>query len=85
MTDASDTADFNTFEKVDICDLAALETIYNKYKPDKVIHLAAESHVDRSIYDPYSFINTNIIGTFNLLKCSQNYYDQLRGTSAEDF
>ncbi len=78
-------AELHSFEKVDICDLAALETIYNKYKPDKVIHLAAESHVDRSIYDPYSFINTNIIGTFNLLKCSQNYYDQLRGTSAEDF
>ena len=56
------------FEKVDICDLKALERIFNKYQPDAVMHLAAESHVDRSILGAADFIQTNIVGTYTLLE-----------------
>ncbi|HTZ18065.1 MAG TPA: dTDP-glucose 4,6-dehydratase [Dissulfurispiraceae bacterium] len=56
------------FEKGDISDSAAVREIFRKYGPDIVIHLAAESHVDRSIVDPSAFITTNIVGTFNLLE-----------------
>ena len=51
------------FEKVDICDLKAIESVFEKYQPDAVMHLAAESHVDRSITGAADFIQTNIIGT----------------------
>jgi dTDP-glucose 4,6-dehydratase len=56
-----------TFLKVDITDAAAVEEVFQKYRPDGVIHLAAESHVDRSITDPNAFIQTNVMGTANLL------------------
>lgn len=56
------------FERIDICDLPALRSCFEKYNPDGVIHLAAESHVDRSIDGPSPFIQTNIVGTFNLLQ-----------------
>ncbi len=59
------------FEKVDICDLEALKGCFERHAIDAVIHLAAESHVDRSIVGPGSFINTNIIGTFNLLELAR--------------
>ncbi|WP_459444676.1 dTDP-glucose 4,6-dehydratase [Alphaproteobacteria bacterium US3C007] len=62
------------FEKVDIRDSTALVKVFSKHRPDKVIHLAAESHVDRSIDDPINFIETNIIGTFNLLETSLSYW-----------
>lgn len=62
------------FEKVDICDRQKLEQVFQKYKPNAVIHLAAESHVDRSINDPINFIESNIIGTFNLLETSRYYW-----------
>ena len=62
------------FEKVDICDRQKLEQVFQKYKPNAVIHLAAESHVDRSINDPVNFIESNIIGTFNLLEISRYYW-----------
>lgn len=65
------------FEKIDICDSQALKEIYKKYKPDIVMHLAAESHVDRSIDDSSSFIQTNIIGTYNLLEVSREYWFSL--------
>lgn len=65
------------FEKIDICDLKALERIFNKYQPDSVMHLAAESHVDRSIDGPAAFIQTNVIGTFILLEASRQYYASL--------
>lgn len=55
------------FEKVDICDRAALEAVFARHRPDAVMHLAAESHVDRSIDGPAAFIQTNIVGTFTLL------------------
>jgi dTDP-glucose 4,6-dehydratase len=65
------------FEQVDICDRAGLDDVFAKYKPDATIHLAAESHVDRSITGPSSFINTNIVGTYNLLEAARKYYDRL--------
>lgn len=58
-------------EKVDICNLPLIEEIFTRHRPDVVMHLAAESHVDRSIDDPSKFIETNIVGTFNLLQASR--------------
>ena len=61
------------FEQVDIRDRAALETVFTKHTPDAVMHLAAESHVDRSIDGPADFIETNINGTFNILEATRSY------------
>jgi dTDP-glucose 4,6-dehydratase len=63
------------FEKVDIRDLDDLDRIFLKYEPDLVMHLAAESHVDRSIDAPVDFIETNITGTFNMLEAARKYWD----------
>lgn len=60
-----------TFEKGDIVDAAYVDALFDKYKPDGVIHLAAESHVDRSITDPMSFVMTNVVGTVNLLNAAK--------------
>jgi dTDP-glucose 4,6-dehydratase len=60
-------ADNYRFEHVDICDRPGLKSLFEKYKPQGIIHLAAESHVDRSISNPLSFVETNVIGTVNLL------------------
>ena len=65
------------FEQIDICDLKALERIFNKYQPDAVMHLAAESHVDRSISGAADFIQTNIVGTYTLLEVAKNYWHTL--------
>jgi dTDP-glucose 4,6-dehydratase len=64
------------FKKVDICDAAKLEAVFDEYEIDSVCHFAAESHVDRSIKDPGSFIQTNIIGTFNLLEIAKSRGDK---------
>lgn len=61
------------FEKADICDLKAVKEVFNKHKPDAIMHLAAESHVDRSIDCASEFMQTNIIGTYNLLEVSRHY------------
>jgi len=66
-----------TFEQVDLCDAAALSAVFAKHQPDAVMHLAAESHVDRSIDGPGEFIQTNIVGTFNLLQASLVYWRHL--------
>lgn len=66
-----------SFEKIDICDSSALNLIFQKYRPDVVMHLAAESHVDRSIDGPEDFINTNIVGTFQLLQAARRYFSDL--------
>jgi len=63
-----------TFEHADICDQAAMERIFSLYKPDAVMHLAAESHVDRSISGPAAFIETNIVGTYTLLEAAREYW-----------
>ena len=64
-----------TFEKGDICDTAFLESLFKKYDFDSVMHCAAESHVDRSITDPLAFINTNVVGTANLLITAKKFWD----------
>ncbi|MEZ5058351.1 MAG: dTDP-glucose 4,6-dehydratase [Saprospiraceae bacterium] len=63
-----------TFEKGDICDTSFLESLFEKYNFDSVMHCAAESHVDRSITDPLAFINTNVVGTANLLITAKKYW-----------
>lgn len=60
-----------TFVKADITDTSVIENIFQEYRPDGVIHLAAESHVDRSIVDPMAFVKTNVIGTVNLLNAAK--------------
>ena len=62
------------FEHANICDRAALTRIFEMHKPDVVMHLAAESHVDRSIDGPGAFINTNITGTYTLLEAARSYW-----------
>ncbi|MCD8447611.1 dTDP-glucose 4,6-dehydratase [Tenacibaculum finnmarkense] len=69
-----------TFIKGDICDEVLVKNIFKDYKIDSVIHLAAESHVDRSISDPFSFVKTNVFGTLNLLENAKNSWkDNLEG------
>lgn len=70
-------SDRYTFEHADICDRAALDRIFAQHQPDAVMHLAAESHVDRSIDSAGEFIQTNIVGTFTLLEAARAYYQTL--------
>ncbi len=65
------------FEHVDISNRAELDRVFNTHKPDAVMHLAAESHVDRSITGPAEFIQTNIVGTYNLLEAARDYWNTL--------
>ncbi|PLV57868.1 dTDP-glucose 4,6-dehydratase [Erwinia sp. B116] len=65
------------FEKVNICDRDAIDEIFSKHKPDAVMHLAAESHVDRSIDGPAAFIETNVVGTYTLLEAARSYWNGL--------
>lgn len=65
------------FEKVDVCDAAAVQRIFDQYRPDAVMHLAAESHVDRSIDGPAAFIQTNIVGTYTMLEAARRYWNAL--------
>jgi dTDP-glucose 4,6-dehydratase len=69
-------SDKYAFEHVDIRDRAALDAVFAKHKPDAVMHLAAESHVDRSIDGPADFIETNVTGTFNMLEAARSYWVQ---------
>src|SRR5690606_11601005 len=62
------TSERYAFSQVDICDQATLEKVFTQHQPDAVMHLAAESHVDRSIDGPAEFMHTNIIGTYTLLE-----------------
>ena len=65
------------FEKVDIRDLVAVQQVFSRHQPDAIMHLAAESHVDRSIDGPAEFIQTNIVGTYNLLEAARSYWVDL--------
>jgi dTDP-glucose 4,6-dehydratase len=67
------------FEQADICDAQALRRVFGQYEPDAVMHLAAESHVDRSIEGPSEFIQTNVVGTTVLLKTAREYWSVLTG------
>ncbi|ELA4930555.1 dTDP-glucose 4,6-dehydratase [Vibrio vulnificus] len=73
------------FEQVDICDRAELDRVFAQHKPDAVMHLAAESHVDRSIDGPAAFIETNIVGTYNLLEAARAYWLTLEESAKDHF
>ena len=73
------------FEQVDICNAEALSQVFGRHKPQAVMHLAAESHVDRSIDGPADFIQTNIVGTYNLLETARTYWTDLNPTEKEAF
>ncbi len=78
-------SDRYALEQVDICDAVALAAAFERNQPDAVMHLAAESHVDRSIDGPAEFINTNIVGTSVLLGAVLEYFGHLTGDRAESF
>jgi dTDP-glucose 4,6-dehydratase len=74
-----------SYEQVDICDGQVLAKVFEEHLPTCVMHLAAESHVDRSIDGPADFIDTNITGTFNLLEAARKYFDGLSATEQKQF
>ena len=71
------------FEHADIGDATRMATIFERYQPDAVMHLAAESHVDRSIDGPAAFVQTNIVGTYTLLEAARQYWKGLQATAPE--
>jgi dTDP-glucose 4,6-dehydratase len=73
------------FEQVDINDAEAVHSIFAKYAPDVVLHLAAESHVDRSIDGPSQAVSTNVVGTFNLLEAARAHFETLNGDGRKQF
>ena len=74
-----------SFEQVDICNASALARVFEQQEPTIVMHLAAESHVDRSIDGPADFIKTNINGTFNLLEASRHFFEALNEAKKKQF
>ncbi|MGI2072215.1 dTDP-glucose 4,6-dehydratase [Shewanella baltica] len=73
------------FEQVDICDRAELDRVFAQHQPVAVMHLAAESHVDRSITGPSDFIQTNIVGTYTLLEATRAYWNELSAEAKKAF
>lgn len=73
------------FEHVDICNRDELDRVLDQHQPDVIMHLAAESHVDRSIDGPAEFIHTNIIGTYNLLEATRSYWNALNNERKQAF
>lgn len=73
------------FEQIDICNRAAINSVLKTHKPDAVMHLAAESHVDRSIDGPGDFIQTNVVGTYNLLEATRRYWSELEEDNKKAF
>ncbi|MFI4957034.1 MAG: dTDP-glucose 4,6-dehydratase [Gammaproteobacteria bacterium] len=73
------------FVQADIADATAMSSIFEKYHPEAVMHLAAESHVDRSITGPGAFIQTNIVGTYTLLMCARAYWEALPAAEKSHF
>lgn len=84
LADVSDDPRYE-FAQIDICDRAALDAVLARYQPAAIMHLAAESHVDRSIDGPAAFIETNIVGTYTLLEAVRAYYDGLAADSRAAF
>lgn len=74
-----------SFKKIDICDSVAIEQTFNDFQPDLIMHLAAESHVDRSIDGPAEFINTNIVGTYTLLEVARKYWQKIDDDKKTNF
>lgn len=83
--DSIATSNRYAFEHADIRDRAALDAIFARHEPDAVMHLAAESHVDRSIDGPAAFIDTNIMGTYTLLEAARAYWGGSRDAAGRDF
>ena len=73
------------FEKADICDVSSMRRVFQKYRPDAVMHLAAESHVDRSIDGPAAFIETNVVGTLVLLEAARDHWQTLSDAARAAF
>lgn len=84
LTEVSNSTRYS-FSQTDICDANAIENVFTEHRPDVVMHLAAESHVDRSIDGPKEFIETNIIGTYTLLEESRKYWMNLEGDRKSQF
>lgn len=84
LSDVENRADY-LFSRTDIINLKALLVVVNEYKPNAIIHLAAESHVDRSIDNPSHFIETNILGTFNVLQAALEHWRHLSSDDAARF
>ena len=84
LRDIDHSARYN-FQQIDICDKEALKQAFNSFKPNLVMHLAAESHVDRSIDGPAEFINTNIVGTYHLLEVARQYWQTLDDLDKQKF
>jgi len=84
LTEVSDDGRYH-FEQVDICDAAEVQRVFRQWNPDIVMHLAAESHVDRSIDGPSAFIQTNIVGTYTLLEAARHYWAGLAGDKQQSF
>jgi len=80
-----DSSDRYEFVQADICDVDSLKNVFDDFQPDIVMHLAAESHVDRSIDGPAEFIQTNIVGTYQLLEVSRAYWQSLSGDKQSHF
>lgn len=78
-------SDRYAFEPVDICNRAELDRVFALHQPDAVMHLAAESHVDRSIDGPAAFVETNIVGTYTLLEATREYWNQLDESAKQAF
>jgi len=74
-----------SFRQVDICDKEKIKALFDEFKPDGIMHLAAESHVDRSIDGPGEFIQTNIVGTYTLLECARSYWSGLDDAGKKKF
>ena len=80
-----ESSDRYEFAQADICDKDKITQIFKDFAPDAVMHLAAESHVDRSIDGPSDFIQTNILGTYNLLDCAKSYWDKISDEKKKAF
>lgn len=78
-------SDRYAFVQADICDQAAMAAVFAEHQPDAVMHLAAESHVDRSITGPADFIETNIVGTYSLLEVARRYWSELEASRKAQF
>ncbi|EHK9180994.1 dTDP-glucose 4,6-dehydratase [Vibrio parahaemolyticus] len=84
LVDVAD-SDRYYFEQVDICDRTELDRVFSEHQPDMVMHLAAESHVDRSIDGPAAFIETNVMGTYHLLEAARQYWSSLKEANKSAF
>jgi dTDP-glucose 4,6-dehydratase len=84
LADVSDDPRY-AFERADIAELGAMRQIFERHKPDAVLHLAAESHVDRSIDGPAEFVHTNVHGTFSMLQAARAHWESLKGAARDAF